>query len=150
GGIRANLPCRSAPPCPITYGDIFAMQPFGNSLVVLTLTGAELKELLERQQPPGASRPTFLQPSATLRYQWIAGAAHGQRVRQLRLNGRPITAQQPVRLVVNSFLAQGGDGFEGFRQGRESVGGPLDVEALAAYLAGNPAPDPLARIDLGH
>ncbi|MFM9046071.1 MAG: bifunctional metallophosphatase/5'-nucleotidase, partial [Cyanobium sp.] len=80
GGIRTNLPCRSTPPCPISYGEIFAMQPFGNSLVVLTLSGAELKELLERQQPPGSSRPTVLQPSATLRYQWVAGAPHGQRV----------------------------------------------------------------------
>ncbi|MFM7466162.1 MAG: 5'-nucleotidase C-terminal domain-containing protein, partial [Cyanobium sp.] len=115
---------------------------------VITLTGAQLQALLEDQQPPGAKRPTFLQPSATLRYRWAAQAPHGQRVRELRLNGRPIAAQQPVRLVVNSFLAQGGDGFAGLLQGRDAIGGPLDVGALAAYLQGNPVPDPEPRITL--
>jgi 5'-nucleotidase len=148
GGIRAHLSCRAAPPCVVTYGEIFAMQPFGNSLVVLTLSGAELKELLERQQPPGAPRPTFLQPSASLRYRWVAQAPFGSRVRDLRLNGRAVSERQNVRVVVNSFLAQGGDGFEGFLQGRELVGGPLDVEALAAHLRSNPAPDPQPRISL--
>ena len=148
GGIRTNLSCRSTPPCAVTYGEIFAMQPFGNSLVVLTLNGAELKALLERQQPPGAPRPTFLQPSASLRYRWAAQAPFGTRVRDLRLNGRKVSDRQNLRLVVNSFLAQGGDGFEGFLQGRELVGGPLDVEALAAYLRNNPAPDPQPRISL--
>ena len=148
GGIRTNLTCQGARPCAVTYGEIFAMQPFGNSLVVLTLSGAELNQLLERQQPPGAPRPTFLQPSASLRYGWAAQAPFGQRVRDLRLNGRPIQPSQPVRLVVNSFLAQGGDGFEGFQKGRDQRGGPLDVEALAAYLRRTPAPDPLPRITL--
>ena len=148
GGIRTNLSCRSAPPCPISYGDLFAMQPFGNSLVVLTLSGAQLQALLEDQQRPGAQRPIFLQPSATLRYRWAAKAPHGQRVRELRLNGRPIQPSQKVRLVVNSFLAQGGDGFAGLLQGRDPVGGPLDVEALTAFLQGNPAPDPEPRITL--
>ncbi|MFN9570125.1 MAG: bifunctional metallophosphatase/5'-nucleotidase [Cyanobacteriota bacterium] len=148
GGIRTNLMCRAAPPCTVTYGDIFAMQPFGNSLVVLTLSGAELKQLLERQQPPGAPRPTFLQPSASLRYSWVVQAPYGERVRQLRLNGQPIQAQQPVRLVVNSFLAQGGDGFEGFRLGRDQRGGPLEVDALAAHLRSNPVPIHQPRIVL--
>ena len=146
GGIRTNLMCRAAPPCTVTYGDIFAMQPFGNSLVVLTLSGAELKQLLERQQPPGASKPIFLQPSASLRYGWASRAPFGARVRDLRLNSLPIQPSQPVRLVVNSFLAQGGDGFEGFLQGRNQRGGPLDLDALAGYLQRTPAPDPLARI----
>lgn len=148
GGIRADLPCQGQSPCRISYGDIFAMQPFGNTLVVLTLNGVELQGLLERQQPPGATKPTFLQPSATLRYQWVGQAPFGQRVRQLQLNGRPIQPSQLVRLVVNSFLAQGGDGFEGFLQGRDPEGGPRDVDALATFLASNPAPDPQPRITL--
>ena len=152
GGIRANLHCRATPPCPVSYGAIFAMQPFGNSLTVLTLSGAELKQLLERQQPPGRSTPTFLQPSASLRYSWATQAPYGLRVRHLRLNGRPIQPSQPVRLVVNSFLAEGGDGFEGFRKGRDPVGGPTDLEALETFLRRPPAPapDPRPRITLLH
>ncbi|MFM7236382.1 MAG: hypothetical protein ACKOYK_06390 [Cyanobium sp.] len=42
----------------------------------------------------------------------------------MRLNGRPIRPRQTVRLVVNSFLAQGGDGFIGLQKGRDPVGGP--------------------------
>jgi 5'-nucleotidase len=148
GGIRADLPCRTTPPCPISYGEIVAMQPFSDTLVVLTLNGAELKDLLESQQPPEQSQPTLLIPSASLRYSWLSQAPFGQRVRDLRLNGRPVQPRQSVRLVVNTFLAQGGDGFTLFRQGRDPVGGPLDVKALEEFLQTRPMPDPLPRITL--
>jgi 5'-nucleotidase len=148
GGIRANLPCQGPPPCPVNYGQIFAMQPFGNSLTVLTLSGTDLKELLERQQPPGREQATLLNPSATLRYRWHTKAPFGQRVRDLRLHGRPIQANQEVRLVVNNFLASGGDGFTLFLKGRNPLGGALDVEALEAYLQSERGPDPVPRITL--
>jgi 5'-nucleotidase len=148
GGIRANLPCQGPPPCPVNYGQIFAMQPFGNSLTVLTLSGTDLKELLERQQPPGREQATLLSPSATLRYRWHTKAPFGQRVRDLRLHGRPIQANQEVRLVVNNFLASGGDGFTLFLKGRNPLGGALDVEALEAYLQSERGPDPVPRITL--
>jgi 5'-nucleotidase len=148
GGIRTNLPCQGPPPCPVTYGQLFAMQPFGNSLTVLTLSGADLKELLERQQPPGRQQATLLSPSATLRYRWLTTAPFGQRVSDLRLQGRPIQPNQEVRLAVNSFLASGGDGFTLFLKGRDPLGGPLDVEALEAYLQRERAPDPEPRITL--
>jgi 5'-nucleotidase len=132
----------------VTYGQLFAMQPFGNSLTVLTLSGADLKELLERQQPPGREPATLLSPSATLRYRWLTTAPFGQRVSDLRLQGRPIQPNQEVRLAVNSFLASGGDGFTLFLKGRDPLGGPLDVEALEAYLQRERAPDPKPRITL--
>jgi 5'-nucleotidase len=53
-----------------------------------------------------------------------------------------------VRLVVNTFLAQGGDGFTLFLHGRDPVGGPLDVKALENFLQTRPVPDPLPRITL--
>ena len=148
GSIRADLACRTTPPCAVTYGDIIAMQPFDDPLIVLSLSGSQLKELLESQQPPERSQPTFLIPSASLRYSWRANAPFGQRVQNLRLNGRPVEPDQSVRLVVNSFLSQGGDGFTIFRQGRDSVGGPLDVQALEDALQAKPAPDPQPRITL--
>jgi 5'-nucleotidase len=148
GSIRTNLNCRGTPPCPVTYGDLFAMQPFGNAIVVLTLNGAELKQLLERQQPPDRSDALLLQPSASLRYSWASSAPFGQRVRNLTLDNRPLQPSQSVRLAVNAFLAQGGDGFDGFLQGRDPVGGPQDVEALEAYLQTTRSPDPCPRITL--
>lgn len=146
GGIRADLPCRGTPPCPVRFGELVAMQPFNDNLVVLTLSGAELKALLESQQPPERSQPTLLIPSATLRYSWVANAPFGQRVRHLLLDGRPLQPRQTVRLVVNNFLAQGGDGFTLFLQGRDWQPGPLDVKALEDFLKTRPTPDPRPRV----
>jgi len=115
---------------------------------VLTLSGTDLKELLERQPPPGREQATLLSPSATLRYRWETTAPFGQRVSDLQLQGRPIQPNQEVRLVVNSFLASGGDGFTLFLKGRNPLGGALDVAALEAYPQRERGPDPEPRITL--
>ena len=52
----------------------------------------------------------------------------------MRLNGRGIAADGNYRVTVNSFLAGGGDGFRVLRDGRDAVGGPLDIEALVTYV----------------
>lgn len=146
GGVRTDLLCRGTPPCPVSYGDIFSMQPFGNSLVVMTLSGAQLRQMLEDQQRPGRSGPLFLNPSSGLTYRWDSAAPHGQRVNELRVGGQPLDPQRDVRFTVNSFLAEGGDGFVLLRQGRNRLGGELDLDALAAHLQTSPAPDPAKRI----
>lgn len=146
GGIRADLLCRSAAPCTVSFGDVFTAQPFGNGLVVMTLSGAELRALLESQQPAGRERPHLLAPSASLRYRWQASAAPGQRVQDLRLNGQPVQADQRLRVTVNSFLAEGGDGFGLLKRFGERVAGPPDIDALLAHVRSNPVPDPAARI----
>ena len=146
GGVRADLPCRAAPPCSVTYGEAFAVQPFGNSLVVMSLGGAEIRQLLENQQRPGRAQPHFLIPSRSLAYRWVASAPHGQRVQDLRLDGEPLDPQGVYRVVVNSFMAEGGDGLGGLARGRERLGGPPDIDALIEFLATGPAPDPQPRI----
>ena len=146
GGVRAPLACRGTPPCEVTYGDVFTMQPFGNSLVVMTLTGAELRQLLEDQQRPGRERPSFLIPSSSLAYRWVGSAPHGQRVQDLRIAGRPVQPGDEVRFTVNSFMAEGGDGFTGLRAGRNRLGGEVDVDALIAFLRTVPSPDPDPRV----
>ena len=148
GGLRADLLCRGQPPCPVSQADAFALQPFGNSLVVMSLSGRELKALLESQQRPGQSAPHFLIPSSSLRYRWLSGAPAGRRVTDLRLQGHPVSDAQRVRLVVNSYLAEGGDGFGLLRDGRERQGGPQDLDALLAWLAEGPSPDAQPRITL--
>lgn len=134
GGVRANLACAGTPPCTVTYGDVFTMQPFGNSLVVMTLTGAELKALLEGQRQPGRAEPSFLQPSAGLSYRWVDSAPPGQRVQDLRLDGQPITPDRSLRVTVNSFMADGGDGLRLLKAGRDRLGGGQDIDALMAHL----------------
>lgn len=146
GGVRAPLPCRGTPPCNVTYGDVFTMQPFGNNLVVMTLTGAEIKQMLEDQQRPGREQPSFLLPSKSLSYRWVAKAPHGQRVQDLRIDGQPVDPNAAIRFTVNSFMADGGDGLSLLRQGRDRLGGELDIDALVAFLQTTPSPSPDDRI----
>ena len=146
GGVRTDLPCRGTPPCAVTYGEIFSMQPFGNSLVVMTLSADDFKALLESQQPVGRHTPSFLAPSASLSYRWDAKAAHGQRVQAVMIQGRPLSSFKEVRVTVNSFLAEGGDGFVILRNGRDRLGGELDLDAMTQFLATAPSPDPRPRI----
>lgn len=144
GGVRASLRS-SAPAGGLTYADAYAAQPFGNSLVTMTLSGAQLKTLLEQQW--SAARPErarILQPSAGFTYRWDGRRPVGQRVDDLRLHGRPVAPDDSLRVTVNSFLASGGDGFRVLRDGRDRIGGPLDIDALTDFLRAESAVVPLA------
>ena len=129
GGVRGNIEAGE-----LTYGKAFTVQPFGNALVTLTLTGAQLHELLEAQWEGSMTR--ILQPSRGFTYQWKASAPVGQKVdpARMRLHGKPVDPAGRYRVTVNSFLAGGSDGFKVFAEGTERHGGPLDVEALESWL----------------
>ena len=144
GGVRADLLCRGTQPCTVTYGDAFAQQPFGNNLVTMTLTGAEFKALLESQQPEGRAEPAYFSHSAGFSYRWRVRAAAGSHVEAMALDGQPVLPEQPLRIVVNNFLAEGGDGFGMLAQGRQRVGGPVDVDAMIDYLVAASAAGPIA------
>jgi 5'-nucleotidase len=143
GGIRSNLRPRQ-PDGVVTYGDVFTMQPFGNALVTLTFSGAQLKALLESQWRANG-QPHFLQPSSTLNYAWRDDAPAGSRVigESITVEGRPWQRDARYRVTVNSYLAAGGDRFRLFLDGTEATGGPLDVDALADYLRRRSAQQPL-------
>jgi 5'-nucleotidase len=145
GGVRIDL--RGGPDGRVSYGDVYSVQPFGNTLVTVTLSGAELRTLLERQW--SATRPErarILQPSRGLTYAWDSRRPHGERIipESLRLDGRVIEAERDYRITVNSYLAAGGDSFRLLRTARDPVGGPLDVDALAQYLQNASVSAPLA------
>ena len=139
-GIRADLLARTGR---ITYGEIYATHPFGNALITLTLTGAQIRELLEQQWIGG----TILQVSQGFSYEWIADAPLGSRVNpsSISLNGAAIEPQKQYRVTVNEFLAGGGDGFKVLREGTDRQRGVLDVEALEKYLAANSPVSPPQR-----
>lgn len=145
GGIRSNLRPRGADGT-VTFGDVFTMQPFGNTLVTMSLTGVQFKALLESQWRGSTTRAHFLQPSASLAYAWRDAAAAGQRVAEesIRIDGKPWQRDAVYRVTVNSYLAAGGDRFHLFLEGTERAGGPLDVDALAQYLTRQSAQGPLA------
>lgn len=143
GGVRTDLV--PAPDGSVTYGQIFAMQPFGNDLVVKTLTGAQLKALLEQQFASGtnsAERPKRLLPSRGFFFAYDLSRPAGDRIVELRLNGAPVQPAGSYRIAVNTFLASGGDNFTVLMEGTEVGAAGLDLDALEAWLkAGAAVPD---------
>jgi 5'-nucleotidase len=141
GGIRSNLlyqPLSTEKPGEVAYAEVFAVHPFGNHLVTMTLTGAQIHALLELQWTDRPSR-NILMPSAGFSYTWSGSEPAGARVdpSSIRLHGKVIDPVGRYRVTVNSFLADGGDGFPLFREGTERVDGGADVDALKDYLAAN-------------
>jgi 5'-nucleotidase len=142
----------------VTYGEAFTAQPFGNSLVTMTLTAQDIKDLLEQQfagcrgQLPGATR--IMLPSAGFKYRWNGARACDQRIHSVTLTrdrrtetlvdagGKVLEPAREYRITVNSFMASGGDGFATFLKGRALLGGALDIDALVDYMARFKAPNP--------
>lgn len=136
GGIRADIVYAGAGAegaGAVTYAETYSVQPFANSLVTMTVTGAQLQTLLEQQFLP--SLPRILQVSSgfTYAYTWTASTKTAS-VTDLRFNGTPIDANTNYRITVNSFLAGGGDGFTVLKNGTDRMTGITDVDALVAYL----------------
>jgi 5'-nucleotidase len=131
GGMRTDLRGTNGY---LTYSDVFAVHPFGNLLVTLTLTGEQIDTLLEQQW---SVTDTILQVSAGFYYEWTASAPPGKRVdiSRIRLDGKPLDPQRGYRVTVNDFLAQGGDGFTLFKQATDPVRSVMDVVALENYVS---------------
>ncbi len=150
GGVRTDLTPGAGGT--VTFGNIFAMQPFGNNLVVKTVTGVELKTLLEQQFASGrntAERPNLLLPSRGFTFSYDLSRAPGQRIVDMRLSGRPIDPAARYRITVNNFLASGGDNFSVLRNGTDAIDAGSDVDALEAYLRGGahvPATDRITDV----
>jgi 5'-nucleotidase len=155
GGIRADLSfgfsAGGEQPGDVTYGEGFTVQPFNNLVVTQTLTGAQLKDVLEQQFTgfEGQTTQKILQISAGFAYAYDATKPLGGRISQLTLNGVPIDPAASYRVTSNDFLANGGDGFTKLSVGTARVTAPgFDIDALVSHLgAGAPvAPGPQNRI----
>lgn len=139
-GIRAPLVPRTgvdADAGAITFGDVFQVQPFNNRLTTLTLTGADLKAVLEQGLDDSGPKQ-WLSPSAGFAYRWDMSRPDGDRVTSMTLDGNPIDPIRRYRVTMNSFLAQGGDGFSLFGRGTDAKLGITDVEALEAWIKAVP------------
>jgi 5'-nucleotidase len=136
GGVRTRF--TPGPDGSVTYGQIFALQPFGNSLVVLEMSGADLKRLLEEQfgpASPAAVAQSLLMPSAGFTYAYDRNRPPGERIVAMALDGQPIDPARTYRVAVNNFLASGGDGFSVLADSRPVGDAGQDLDALEAYIA---------------
>lgn len=140
----------------VTYGEAFTVQPFGNSLVTMSLTSQDLKDVLEEQfagcrgQSPTATR--IMLASAGFKYTWDGAQACNARVSNVTLRTAAGTevlvdaagvVKNPARtwrVTMNNFMADGGDGYATFLKGTARLGGAQDIDALVAFLARYKAP----------
>lgn len=145
GGIRSNLPNTTATGAvDVTYADLVAVQPFGNRLVRLTMTGRQLLALLQDQW--GADgQVQILAASAGLSYRWRQNGSPEERLRDVRLNGQVIEPARDYTIIVNDFMSKGGDKLMAFTEGRNPSMLGKDVEALEWYLHENAQAQNLAR-----
>lgn len=145
-------------PYNVTYGNAFTVQPFGNSLVTMTLTAQQIKDLLEQQFVGcnGQTQQRIMQVSNGLKYSWSASAAPCSKIASVVLTPTDVTQVPPLatgapetivaggvvqnpgktyRVTVNNFMATGGDGFTVLLGGTNVLGGAQDIDALTAYLS---------------
>lgn len=134
-GVRGDLVPRADGT--VTYGQLFALQPFGNGVIVMDLTGEQLKRLLE-QQFIDAAEPNMLMPSAGFAYTYDVRRSAGDRIVAMTFNGKRIYPKRTYRVATNSFLASGGDNFTVFTEGTDRLDAGNDLDALEAYLKTDP------------
>lgn len=165
GGLRADLcyaqadyPYEEEPEAPdadnvcvgvpddggvLTYRDAANVQPFANTLFRMSLTGAQIEAVLEQQlQPVGASRPFLhLGVSEGFEYHYDivrdgTGVPTAFSVTSMTLNGVAVDPATSYEIVVNSFLAAGGDNFTTFTQGTNRADtGQIDLESFVDFMA---------------
>lgn len=147
GGIRADITYAPSPAGEaagaVTYGEAFTTQPFGNTLMTITVTGAQIKTMLEQQWSlsNGVEKTNLLQVSSSVAYSWDATKPIGSRVvaSTLMIEGVVVQDASEYRITVNAFLADGGDGFSILKSGTSRTAGGLDLDALLAYFTAHPS-----------
>ncbi len=136
GGIRKDLDV--GPDMVASYGQVQIVVPFGNTMVAMDLTGAQIAALLELQwKRPGAVDDSVLQISDGFSYTWNPAAARGQRVvpGSMKLNGVALDPAKTYRIAANNFLAEGGDNFPVFTEALNKVDTQVrDFDVLVEYL----------------
>ena len=149
GGVRADLTFAQISggeqPGQVTYGEAFAVQPFGNLLVTMDLTGAQIERLLEQQaidDRAGGREVLILGVSEGFSFSYNPAGAFGDRIdpATIALNGTVLNPTATYRIVTNNFLADGGDAFTVFTEGTNRAGGGDDLAAFTAYLGGENSP----------
>jgi 5'-nucleotidase len=160
GGVRANFSYAGSAvgegDGQVTFNEAYNVQPFGNSLVTLTLSAQDLKNVLEQQfagcRGQSATATRFMIPSAGFKYSFDGSKACDARISNVTLTRNAVTETivdgtgvvlspaKTYRVTVNNFMSTGGDGFTTFNNGTNRVGGAQDIDALVAYMAGFKAP----------
>ena len=136
GGIRADLIARpGAGPTPVTYAQGFSVLPFGNELIVKSVTGGVLLRMLEEQF--GADRRRIMQVSNGFTYSYDQSRPAGQRIDRasIRINGAPLDLNRSYRLATSNFLWDSGDGMSALLAGTDPLLIGTDYDLFADYVS---------------
>jgi 5'-nucleotidase len=155
GGVRSSLLFNQISggeqPGEVTYAEAFAVQPFGNTLVVKTCTGQQLYDVLEQQFENPAAGQQRVMAVSQVTYSYTRTVPAGQKRvldGSLKIGGATVDRAASYRVVMNNFMADGGDGYSVFKSCTAPLGGDVDIDAFGRYLAAHSpvAPPPLNRI----
>ncbi|MDK1262306.1 bifunctional UDP-sugar hydrolase/5'-nucleotidase UshA [Cronobacter sakazakii] len=124
GGIRDSIEGGD-----ITYKDVLKVQPFGNTLVYVDMTGKEVLEYLTavaQKKPDSGAYPQFANVSFT---------ASGGTLNDVKIKGEPVDPAKTYRMATLSFNATGGDGYPPIDKKPGYVNtGFVDAEVLKQYI----------------
>nr|HRC77158.1 5'-nucleotidase C-terminal domain-containing protein [Kouleothrix sp.] len=143
GSIRTSIDAGQ-----ITLGELLDVQPFGNTIGLVTLTGTQLKQALENGVSQVETVAGRFPQVAAMRYSFDASRPAGDRVTGVQIaDGKGgYTALDPngsYRVVTNAFLIAGGDGYTVFGQGTNKIDtGLLDIDVTAEYVAAHSPVNP--------
>jgi 5'-nucleotidase len=133
GGIRTELRAGDA-----TYGSLFEIQPFGNTLYSLAMTGNQLKGLLEAM----LAKSSVDDHVSGLTVKYDPSKPKGSRIVSVTMSdGTPLSGTRSYNVILNDFLATGGEGYNA--GGRATASRPtniVDLDALIDYLQSLPTP----------
>ncbi|MCX6696162.1 MAG: 5'-nucleotidase, partial [Methanoregula sp.] len=133
GSVRADLSRGN-----ITWGNLYAIQPFAATVLSMTLSGEQIQSILEQQwQEP---LPPHNLAVSGLVYSYDATRPAGVRLEDIKIRGLPLDQKATYTVSVVDFLAGGGDGYTTFIDGQIITNGPVDVDALVAYVTSLPQP----------
>lgn len=155
GGLRASIngPIAPATTDPVTVGEVLTVLPFGNTIALVTLTGAQVIAALEN----GVSQVNLTTPSSSagrfpqvggLRFIWDTKRPAGSRIVSVMVQKvtpsaqsanvvvyEPINPAGTYRVATNNFMLTGGDGYSVFTQGSNRVDtGLVMADEVAAYI----------------
>lgn len=140
GGVRTSI--TPAADGSVTFGDIYAVQPFGNNLQVREYSGAQLRAVLEQQFSNVDGAKVLFVSGMTYRFDRSKPA--GQRIIAPLVAGEPLRDDAVYRVGLSNFLGGGGDGFDTLAAGKVVAGGVLDLDALEAWFARGAVVEPPA------
>ena len=149
GGIRGNRLYEAG--TTLTRRHVLQELPFGNSAVLVELSGADLLAALENGVSQVEHKAGRFPQVAGLRLTYNPGKPAGSRVLDVQVGGKALDHTATYRVATNDFLLKGGDGYSSLRQGKvliDASGATLIATTVMRYITtqGSVAPQVDGRI----